>query len=833
MITNSKKIFKLLGNISIIAFLSVAYFGFMGTAFADVSVTTTATTSGSYTVPAGVTSLKVDVTAGGGGGGGGAFTYAGGGGGGGGSILGKIISVTPGQVILYTVGTHGNGGGAGSFSQSGGNGTNGGSSSFGTSTVVLGGHGGQGAIVSGNGGFGGLAGGVGGMNGGNGDNFVGQRCCGGKGGDTLAGIGGNGGSGNSESYTLASVGTNGGGGGGASGWKFDSNGFADAGANGGDGIITISYTIDTTAPVITILGSNPLSIVATTTGSYVDAGATAFDNIDGNITSRIASSSNVNISVVGNYSVIYTVSDNAGNSATGTRVVYVLATADTVAPVITILGSNPINVTRGSTYTDAGATALDNVDGVVAVTASGTVNTSATGTYFINYRATDSSGNVGTATRTVNVISVPTDMVSPVIFITGGTPTTVILGSVYTDQGATAFDNIDGTTTVTTIFNNVNTSATGTYSVVYSATDTAGNNATATRTVNIIAAPADRIPPVIFITGGTPTTVLASSTYTDQGATAYDNVDGTTTVATILNNVDTNILGTYSVTYSATDTAGNNSQATRTVNVVVATSTDNIPPVIFITGGTPITILVGTVYVDQGATAFDNVDGTTTATTTSNNVNSNVVGNYHVVYTATDVAGNVATATRDVNVISASADVTPPVITIIGGTPITVLASSTYNDLGATAFDNIDGTTTVTTIFNNVNTSATGTYSVVYSATDTAGNNATATRTVIVIPKDITAPVITLFGSNPMTVVKTLPYVEPGAIAIDNFDGNVPVIITGSVNTSATGTYMVIYTATDSSGNIASTTRTVNVVPDTIPPVITINGSSTLNILIN
>ena len=69
------------------------------------------------------------------------------------------------------------------------------------------------------------------------------------------------------------------------------------------------------------------------------------------------------------------------------------------APVITVT-SGTDTVEQGATWTDAGATA----DGGETVTASGTVDTSAAGTYTITYTATDAAGNVGTATRTVTVV---------------------------------------------------------------------------------------------------------------------------------------------------------------------------------------------------------------------------------------------------------------------------------------------------------------------------------------------------------------------------------------------------------------------------------------------
>ena len=77
------------------------------------------------------------------------------------------------------------------------------------------------------------------------------------------------------------------------------------------------------------------------------------------------------------------------------------AEEDTTPPVITITGDNPKYIELGSTYTDGGATA----DGGETVTTSGTVDTYVLGTYTITYSATDTNGNTGTASRTVNVVS--------------------------------------------------------------------------------------------------------------------------------------------------------------------------------------------------------------------------------------------------------------------------------------------------------------------------------------------------------------------------------------------------------------------------------------------
>ncbi|MDB9782763.1 DUF5011 domain-containing protein [Winogradskyella sp.] len=88
---------------------------------------------------------------------------------------------------------------------------------------------------------------------------------------------------------------------------------------------------DTTAPVITLLGDNPVSVFVGQ--SYTDAGATASDNIDGDITSEIQVTNNVNTANEGSYSVLYNVADAAGNQAeTLTRTVNVVP--DISAPSI-------------------------------------------------------------------------------------------------------------------------------------------------------------------------------------------------------------------------------------------------------------------------------------------------------------------------------------------------------------------------------------------------------------------------------------------------------------------------------------------------------------------
>ena len=67
--------------------------------------------------------------------------------------------------------------------------------------------------------------------------------------------------------------------------------------------------------------------------------------------------------------------------------------------------------------------------------------------------------------------------------------------------------------------------------------------------------------------------VTVGDSWTDAGATAEDDVDGDITDAIqVTGTVDTTTPGLYTVTYSATDTAGNTGEASRVVTVKAATS---------------------------------------------------------------------------------------------------------------------------------------------------------------------------------------------------------------------------------------------------------------------
>ncbi|MBT8268005.1 MAG: DUF5011 domain-containing protein [Bacteroidia bacterium] len=164
------------------------------------------------------------------------------------------------------------------------------------------------------------------------------------------------------------------------------------------------------------------------------------------------------------------------------------------------------------------------------------------------------------------------DTTPPVITLTGPSVVNLNVGDTYTEQGATATDNVDGDITANIVIggDTVDTNTAATYVVTYNVSDAAGNAATeVTRTVNVNEV-IDTTPPVITLIGPATINLTVGDTYTEQGATATDDIDGDISSNIVIGGdvVDTNIASTYVVTYNVSDAAGNAAtEVTRTVNV--------------------------------------------------------------------------------------------------------------------------------------------------------------------------------------------------------------------------------------------------------------------------
>ena len=237
---------------------------------------------------------------------------------------------------------------------------------------------------------------------------------------------------------------------------------------------------------------------------------------------------------------------------------------------------------------------------------------------------------------------------------------------------------------------------------------------------------------------------------------------------------------------------------------------DTLAPVITLNGAANITLNQNETYVELGATAIDERDGNVSVAI-SGNVDTSTIGTYTITYTTQDIAGNSSSKKRTINVVLPP-DTMAPVITLNGAANITLNQNETYIELGATAIDDRDGNVSVA-ISGNVDTATVGTYTITYAAIDTAGNGSNITRTInVVLLEDTTPPIITLNGEADITIIQGDTYTELGAIAVDDRDGNISVVISGDVNTSIVATYAITYTAQDTAKNKAIATRTISVI---------------------
>lgn len=199
----------------------------------------------------------------------------------------------------------------------------------------------------------------------------------------------------------------------------------------------------------------------------------------------------------------------------------------------------------------------------------------------------------------------------------------------------------------------------------------AGNNANNNTFIQSLRTTANT-PPVITLNGPSPMTVAHGTVYAEPGAVATDQQDGSRPVA-ISGVVNPMVVGTYIITYRASDTGNATATMDRIVHV-----TDQTPPVVTLNGNSTIEVPFGGPFNDPGATANDAVDGAVDADV-SGTVNPFAAGEYQLAYSATDSAGNTSPNTiRTVVVAKGTPTITqaPSASPIVSGNS---LAASTLS----------------------------------------------------------------------------------------------------------------------------------------------------------
>jgi M6 family metalloprotease-like protein len=501
-------------------------------------------------------------------------------------------------------------------------------------------------------------------------------------------------------------------------------------SNSGDTMTTDIMVKDIVSPIISCPRDTILGAGINCNATYAGPSAKATDNCDANPTITSSPPLPATFPGVGTYTITWTATDASGNKSTCNQKIAVI---DATPPAITCPKDSTMKANDKCqvTYSGPSATANDNCDANPKVTSvpSLPVTFSGVGTYTITWTATDVSGNKSTCDQKVKVI----DVTPPAITCPRDSVMKADGNCQVTNSGprATAVDNCDASPTVTSVpplpatFTGV-----GTYAITWTATDASGNKSACDQKITVI----DVTPPTITCPKDVTLEADANCqvTYNGPPAAAIDNCDSRPTITSVPPLPATfKGVGTYTITWTATDASGNKSTCDQKVTV-----TDVTPPAITCPDNV---VLPGdgnceAVYAGPPARASDNCD--------SRPAISSVpplpaafkgAGDHQIVYTATDASGNSSTCTQTVTII----DVTPPVLICPPDTSITAGGfdcSVTYSGPAAEVFDNCDGNPVVTS---NPPLPATfytiGRHDIVFTAVDFSGNTSVCEMTVTVL----------------------------------------------------------------------------------------------------
>lgn len=294
------------------------------------------------------------------------------------------------------------------------------------------------------------------------------------------------------------------------------------------------------------------------------------DNRDGRDSIIVqANTASLDVNQLGDYTVDVVATDSFNNETTKTITVSVV---DQIGPEFETLGSSegyvvevPVN---GSSDLSSYIKATDNVDGDVTpfMMADATLDTSKLGTQTITLKASDISGNETEKTLEFAV----TDTQAPVINLKKGADVVANYGEAFNlSEYVEITDNYDKSLTPTVDGSIDVNKENEKQALNISVTDTSGNTSTATLNVTV----KDTQAPVITLSKSEISVKAGTSVdFSQYLRSATDNKDGDIKGKVSIPTVKTSKAGTYTATYSVTDTAGNKGSAALTVKVTANSS---------------------------------------------------------------------------------------------------------------------------------------------------------------------------------------------------------------------------------------------------------------------
>ena len=496
----------------------------------------------------------------------------------------------------------------------------------------------------------------------------------------------------------------------------------------------------------------------------------------------------------GNYTIVrtFTATDACGNSTSASQTITV---EDTTAPELSIPADYTAECSDELILDDA--TATDNCGEVTIEVSSETTAGDCDGSYTVTrtFTATDDAGNSSSATQTITV----EDTTAPELTIpadyTAECDETLVM------DDATASDNCSDVS-ITVESETIAGDAAGNYTIVrtFTATDACGNSTSASQTITV----EDTTAPELSIPADY--TAECSDELILDDATATDNC-GEVTIEVSSEETAGDCDGSYTVTrtFTATDDAGNSTQATQTITVEDTTAPE------FTSVPADYTVECSDEMPMENATASDNCSEVSIAVE-SETIAGDAAGNYTIVrtFTATDACGNSTQATQTITV----EDTTAPELSIPADYTAECSDELILDD--ATATDNC-GEVTIEVSSETTAGDCDGSYTLTrtFTATDDAGNSSSATQTITV--EDTTAPELTIPADYTAECDEAL--VMDDATASDNCSDVSITVESETIAGDAAGNYTIVrtFTATDACGNSSSASQTITVEDTTAP----------------
>ncbi len=294
---------------------------------------------------------------------------------------------------------------------------------------------------------------------------------------------------------------------------------------------------------------------------------------------------------------------------------------------------------------------------------------------------------------------------------------------------------------------------------------------------------------------------------------ASDNIG----VTSIINDAPTSFpIGSTTVTWTASDAAGNTTTTTQIVTVI-----DTESPTIIAPADVTISADVGSCHATGVVLGSETASDNCTFTVSNDAPTTFPIGTTTVTYTVTDAAGNTATSTQ----IVTTTDTESPVILAPADVTVDTDAGLCYATgvmLGSeTASDNCSFT-----VSNDAPTTfPIGTTTVTYTATDAAGNTATSTQIVTVT--DTESPTITAPADITVNANATGCTAANVMLGTETSSDNCTFMVSNDAPTVfPMGTTTVTWTATDDAGNTATDIQTVMVISDLALSAITTDEMS-------